>query len=68
MELHPKQREKLANLFLDLSKILVATFVLGPFLAIKEKPINFLLVGIGLLCATISCVIGLALSRPREEK
>ncbi len=70
MDLHPKQREKMADMFLDLSKILIGAFVLGPFLALQEhnKPINFILVEAGVLCSTIGWFTGIVLSRPKEGR
>lgn len=67
MDLHPKQREKMADMFLDLSKILMGAFIVSPLLALSDKPLNFLIVGIGVLWSTVAWYIGIRLSRPKTE-
>ena len=53
-------------MFLDLSKILFASFVIGPFLTPAEREINLLIVSAGVLCSTITWVIGILFARPKE--
>lgn len=67
MVVHPKQREKMAGLALDLSKIIFGSFVLGPFLAPGARSVNFILVNAGFLCFTLAAVLGIILSKPRGE-
>ncbi len=65
MDLHPKQREKMADMLLDLSKIFMGAFIVGPLLTLPAKPINLALVGLGVLCSTITWSGGIILSRPK---
>ena len=53
----------MADMLLDLCKILFASLVIGPFLATHEKTISATLVLIGVLCSTITWVMGIVLSR-----
>jgi len=64
-DLHPRQREKMADMFLDLSKILFASFVIGPF--ISDHQVLFPLVVVGILCSTVTWMMGIVLAKPRED-
>ncbi|MBI2082862.1 MAG: hypothetical protein HYT76_04770 [Deltaproteobacteria bacterium] len=64
--LHPKQRAKIADMFLDLSKIFFASLVIGPFISSSQNQVIVLLVIIGVMCFIITSAMGIILSRPEE--
>lgn len=51
----------MADMFLDLSKILIASFVISPLLS---KAVNYPLVTVGVLCSIITWMIGIHASKP----
>ncbi len=64
MKLHSIQRQKLAGLLVDLSKILFGSYILGPFL-MAGSAVKMGLVGIGFLCFILTAGLGLYLAHPK---
>lgn len=54
----------MSDMFLDLSKVLFGSFVLGPFLTSAGKEYNYALVSAGVLCSTILWLGGIVLAKP----
>lgn len=67
MRLNQNQIEILSKYFSDLSKILVASTVIGFFVPVGAEPVTLPVFGTGLITAVACLVFSIRLARPSSE-
>ena len=67
MKLTQPQRDKLADLFFDLAKIILATLVFGPFLTSENETARIPILVVGLLGVLLTVAAGLTISQKLKD-